>query len=439
MANPITFLGAPVNITPIDDGTWRTVDVSAHVPSGASGVLLRSRFSDASSVDQIGFRKTGSTDTYQAAHTATPSYVYTMIGLSASRQLDILVENGGAGACTIELLAYFDPASVVFFDNAALLDTVAQSTWVDLDVTAAVDAVNSSDTAIAAILYLHTTRANATEIGFRKNGSSQDVRASHAASTGGRYIGCVIVPLDAGEIFEGWRASDAYGDFKMVGYVKANFVGVDPAVDVSPGSTGAWTDITQAGALAQMIYAFTASDTQQMGLRKNGDSSTVGYGIVEANTGVSSRLPALVECDGSGVIEGQVDNLAVKLYRGGYFVAAGVGGPSITDVEDESFRVGETGIDVTGTGFGATQDTGFVRVCPSDDIDDVNGVNLTVTTWTDTGITFDVPGTLPLTFPRFTNVYLFVQNDGGLSNAAGYVVQITPHPAVLAYAAGLFG
>jgi hypothetical protein len=108
--------------------------------------------------------------------------------------------------------------------------------------------------------------------------------------------------------------------------------------------------------------------------------------------------------------------------------------PTITDAGDESFRVGETGIAITGTNFGAAQNGGFVKVCPTDDIDDVNGVNLTVTAWGDTSITVDIPGNLAGTVPRNTNVYLFVQNDGALSNASGYIIQVTPPPAVLAAA-----
>lgn len=105
---------------------------------------------------------------------------------------------------------------------------------------------------------------------------------------------------------------------------------------------------------------------------------------------------------------------------------------TITDAGDESFRVGETGVEITVTNGGATQGTGSVRICPSNDVEDENGVALTVTSWSDTGITFDVPGDLSPLVPRNTNVYLFVTNDAGQSNSDGYVVQITPPPAVLA-------
>lgn len=112
---------------------------------------------------------------------------------------------------------------------------------------------------------------------------------------------------------------------------------------------------------------------------------------------------------------------------------AGGSTPTITDVDDESFRVGEVGVTITGTNFGTSQATGFVKICPTDDINDANGVTQTVTAWTSgTAIVFNVVAAS--TLPRNTNAYLFVKNDAGASNAAGYVVQITPNPGVLAFA-----
>jgi hypothetical protein len=104
--------------------------------------------------------------------------------------------------------------------------------------------------------------------------------------------------------------------------------------------------------------------------------------------------------------------------------------PTITDAGDESFRVGEVGVAITCTNAGATQGTGRVRICPTDNIADVNGVNQTVTAWGDTSITIDIVAS---NLPRNTNLYLFIENDGGQSNAPGRVVQITPPPAVLAW------
>lgn len=311
-ADPITFLASPVNITPTDDGTFRTVDVSASCTDGVtSGVLLRTRFSAATSNDGVGFRKTGSTDAYQAAHLASPVYTYTMIGVDATGQLDILIEDGGAsGAGTVELLACLNSSHVVFFNNA-ITTAPAATTWTDWDISAA----TGGDTAIAAILYLHTTRANVTEVGWRKNGSTEAILADAAGNTGGRYMGTVIVPVDAAEILEVYQASTAFGPFKIVGYIKGlSYTTTDPGTDVSLGTTNTWTDITQSGCVAQMIDVVANAIDLTSGFRKNGDASTVGLGAVEGE-----RRPALVDCDASGIIEGNVDNIGVDFYRRGYF------------------------------------------------------------------------------------------------------------------------
>jgi hypothetical protein len=97
-------------------------------------------------------------------------------------------------------------------------------------------------------------------------------------------------------------------------------------------------------------------------------------------------------------------------------------------------RVNQVGASIVGTGFGATQGGGYVRVCPSDDIDDVNGVNQTVTAWGDTGITINV---VLSTLAVNTGLFLFVESDGGDSNAAGFAVQINPSIGALAFGAGL--
>ncbi|MCE7901257.1 MAG: hypothetical protein DYH20_01055 [Gammaproteobacteria bacterium PRO9] len=101
--------------------------------------------------------------------------------------------------------------------------------------------------------------------------------------------------------------------------------------------------------------------------------------------------------------------------------SAGYATPTITDAGDEDFLPGETGINITGTNFGAVQGSGKVYLSPTDNASDSGRVEQTVTGWSDTSVVFTcVPGSLA----RATNLYLFVVNGGGLSNAAGRVVQI---------------
>lgn len=92
--------------------------------------------------------------------------------------------------------------------------------------------------------------------------------------------------------------------------------------------------------------------------------------------------------------------------------------PTITDAGDEDYNDAETGISITGTNFGATQGAGKVWISPTDNVNDAQRVEQTVTAWGDTSITFTaVRGILG----RGT-YYLFVVNNGGSSNASGRAV-----------------
>lgn len=97
-------------------------------------------------------------------------------------------------------------------------------------------------------------------------------------------------------------------------------------------------------------------------------------------------------------------------------------GPEIDDVDPDTLAHGDTGIDITGSGFGATQGSGSVIVSPTDDVDDVNAATQTVTSWGDTGITFTANqgGITP------GSAYLFVVDDDGNSNEDGFPVTLVP-------------
>lgn len=95
--------------------------------------------------------------------------------------------------------------------------------------------------------------------------------------------------------------------------------------------------------------------------------------------------------------------------------SGGGGGVEITGIDDVTITHGQTGVTITGTGFGASQGGGRVVVSPTDDIDDVGAVNQTVTSWSDTSIDF----TAVLSSFAFGTLYVFVENDDEESNADG--------------------
>lgn len=96
-------------------------------------------------------------------------------------------------------------------------------------------------------------------------------------------------------------------------------------------------------------------------------------------------------------------------------------GVTVSDAGDETYHNGDTGVIVTGTGFGASQGAGFVKISPTNNIADASAVTQSITSWADTSITLSA---LSLSsFSYFTNLYLFVQANGGSSNSSGFVVQ----------------
>lgn len=90
---------------------------------------------------------------------------------------------------------------------------------------------------------------------------------------------------------------------------------------------------------------------------------------------------------------------------------------TITDAGDETFQPGES-ITITGTTFGASQGSGKVYLSPTDSIADGSKVEQTVTSWGASSITITVAKGALL----YGAAYLFVQENGGVSNAAGYAV-----------------
>jgi hypothetical protein len=109
--------------------------------------------------------------------------------------------------------------------------------------------------------------------------------------------------------------------------------------------------------------------------------------------------------------------------------AAAGGGSSIAplSINDTSIEDNQSGLTITMSGgvggFGASQGTGVVIVSPTDNVNDGSATPQVVNGWGDTSINITgYRGSRALN----TNLYLFVKNNAGLSNANGLVVQFVP-------------
>ena len=105
----------------------------------------------------------------------------------------------------------------------------------------------------------------------------------------------------------------------------------------------------------------------------------------------------------------------------GYITYSSGASVVISSVSDATLANGQSGIIITGTGFGATKGAGSVIISPSSsDPNDAGAVTQTANSgadWSDTSIQFTaVKGGLSL----LTNAYVFVKDNAGVFNATGY-------------------
>lgn len=146
-----------------------------------------------------------------------------------------------------------------------------------------------------------------------------------------------------------------------------------------------------------------------------------------------SQLAQNNHIEGYATLRGGDGITSFSVTAGGNYGTAGAivirnadSAPSITDAGDESYYPGES-ITITGTGFGASQGAGSVRISPTNNVADGGAVTQTVTSWSNTSITITTArGSLAYK----TNHYLFVTSNASQSNASGHVVQFYDPPVI---------
>lgn len=148
------------------------------------------------------------------------------------------------------------------------------------------------------------------------------------------------------------------------------------------------------------------------------------FGATTASTGVegkSATYPTWPDLT-TGTSTGSVARPTV------YLEDLAAAAPTITSVTPTTFSNGQTDITITGTGFGATQGSGQVRIGTSNSNPATGAVTQTVTAWSDTSITITA---VRSSLAFLTNHFLFVTNNGGTSNTTGFTVQFEPRVRIL--------
>ena len=379
-----TFI-TPVDVTPGTADAWIDVDLSAYVPAGTTGVILR--FTTTGSpygYRAVGARQNGSTDTYNGGIFASAQF-WTVSGVDANRVCECYIDH--LTECDVWLVGCFG-SEAVFFENAIAKTLGGIYSWQDVDISGDTGA----DTAVAAFFDLTGRK------GLRKNGSTDDrfgASDDHFAA---------MVGLDASEICEIIGSSST--GIALLGYMTSGVTMNTNGTDVSIADTSQYVDLAALpeGGIGAIIEIAGGGYASYFNLRKNGTAEDI-----QKNPAGAGHAWALVEADGSRVIEARITDAALDMFLVGYF--ANPPDPAITLLNPDHGAIGDSVV-ITGTTFEAAQGTGGVTF---------NGVPATVTAWSDTSITVTVP-------VGATTGDVVVTNNTGDASAAGSTWTLDPPP-----------
>lgn len=325
----ITWI-SPVEITPTTANAWVDVDVSAYVPVGATGVVIRVKNNSSIDWHTVGFRNNGSTDDLPPGPYGYPSRLdWYCVGIDSNRILELYTNS--TTEIDIHLVGYFaSNTTAKFFVNCIVKTPATTLAWVDVNIAGD----TGTDTAIAAIGYVGASNYS---YGVRNNGSTD----GRVVSDGYRYYrGGFVVGVDVNEIFEVWVGNTAITamSVRLQGYIISTATFYVNAIDKSLSSTGVWLDLPAlpSGATSGFFEVYhTLYDIQYFyGLRKNGDTTEI-YGSLYR------RSLSIVECDSNLLIEGKISSTAVEFFLVGYSTAAGetltseiISESAVTDLQD---------------------------------------------------------------------------------------------------------
>ena len=194
----------PVEVTPGVSASWETVDLSAYLPAGATGAIMRFKnVNESNPTNTFGLRMPGSTDNVTDL-IYNNAQLWAMSGVDAGRNVEVTLGD----VTTMEAwVTGYTTAGVTFFTNGIDKSLGSTNTWLPIDISAD----PGGDTAIGAIVEIDGVWQK--DFGLRKKGSSDEVFVH------GRHI-WTLVGVDGSEIFEDKVNSTSYGFF-VVGYVTA--------------------------------------------------------------------------------------------------------------------------------------------------------------------------------------------------------------------------
>lgn len=290
-------------LTHVANGAYGDVDVSALVPSTATGVLLEV-MSTTGTPRLCAFRKNGGTD--DLYYLMTHSWV--LIGLDANKVFEVKEVAGGDLA--IYLRAYFYGSGITFNTDASADLAVAAGGWNNADVSA-ITPVGT----VGVILEYSEDDIAVRAAGLRKNGST-DNRLNEINQNSHFFA---VVGVDAARIFQ-YYATDNRVKIKVIGYIISGASFDTNATDKSITGAGAWKNITGLTANTWSIFEVVGNaTTYDYGFRRNGSIED------RYQENDSQRAWAIAPTDANGVLQAEISNNAQDFFKIGYLDSTIIG------------------------------------------------------------------------------------------------------------------
>ena len=275
---PIT----PVEVTPAVGDSWEDVDVSAHIPVGATGVILHvvNKASAPQQACNYGLRKNGSTDDHPNRSTNVYEHFWAAIGVDANRVFECYVEATDKFEIWLE---GYTAAGVTFFDNGIHQDGPG-TVWADWDLSV------SCPGAVGIILEV---TGKAMSYGAQCKGS-----ADNRFAKGYHYF--AVVKCDASQVIEIY-GNQYFVDLYVVGYITDGVTLFTDLPDYSLDSTYFWADMDISGDCPNSVMAFIqvyGVGGMAYGLRKD-----IGHTFFQDTWGLEWGIIAV---DSNHVLQGNI-------------------------------------------------------------------------------------------------------------------------------------
>ncbi len=183
-----------------------------------------------------------------------------------------------------------------------------------------------------------------------------------------------------------------------------------------------------AGADNTTVSGYTAATDPTSGWTESHDSNTA----TEADTTVAVATATKASAGATGTLQATAgvssQHVAMAFAIGSVGTTAPSDEVAVSGVTPGVLRNGQTGIVIAGSGFLNTQGAARVVISPTDDIDDPDAVEQTITSYGATSIQITAVRD-DLEFHE--SLFLFVETDEGDSNEDGFTVSFTPATATL--------